>query len=112
MDFSPPEGGGNIYEYRYHRLVVGGVGLWLAAFKEALSHREKYSKVAGLWHTEAGQPNEVSHLWTYPDLNARAEARAGSRQDEGWRAFLKVGGPYLVEMNNVLLLPINYSPAK
>ena len=112
MDFSPPEGEGNIYEYRYYRLFVGGVGPWLAVFKEALLHREKYSKLAGLWHTEAGQPNEVSHLWTYPDLNARAEARAGSSQDEGWRAFLKVGGPYLVEMNNVLLIPTNYSPAK
>ena len=112
MDFSPPEGEGNIYEYRYYRLVVGGVGPWLTAFKEALSHREKYSKLAGLWHTEAGQPNEVSHLWTYTSFNARAEARAGSSQDEGWRAFLKVGGTYLVEMNNVLLMPTNYSPAK
>ena len=36
----------------------------------------------------------------------------GSSQDEAWRAFLKVSGTYLVEMNNVLLMPTNYSPAK
>ena len=112
MEFTPPEGEGNIYEYRYYRLVVGGVGPWLKAFKEALPHREKYSKLAGLWHAEAGQPNEVSHLWAYPDLNARGKARASSAQDEDWRAFLKKGGPYIVEMNNVLLVPTNYSPAK
>ena len=112
MEFMPPEGEGNIYEYRYYRLVVGGVGPWLKAFKDALPHREKYSKLAGLWHAEAGQPNEVSHLWAYRDLNARVEARAGAAQDEDWRAFLKKGGPYLVEMNNVLLMPTKYSPAK
>ena len=112
MEFMPPEGEGNIYEYRYYRLVVGGVGPWLKAFKDALPHREKYSKLAGLWHAEAGQPNEVSHLWAYRDLNARVEARAGAAQDENWRAFLKKGGPYLVEMNNVLLMPTKYSPAK
>lgn len=112
MKFMPPEGEGNIYEYRYYRLVVGGVGPWLKAFKDALPHREKYSKLAGLWHAEAGQPNEVSHLWAYRDLNARVEARAGAARDEDWRAFLKKGGPYLVEMNNVLLMPTKYSPAK
>ena len=111
-EFAPPEVDGNIYEYRYYRTSVGGATPWLNLFKEALPHREKYSKLVGLWHTEAGQPNEVSHLWVYPNLAARAEARAGSSQDEGWRAFLKMGGPYLMEMNNVLLQPTNYSPLK
>ena len=111
-EFAPPEVDGNIYEYRYYRTSVGGATPWLNLFKEALPHREKYSKLVGLWHTEAGQPNEVSHLWVYPNLTARAEARAGSSQDEGWRAFLKMGGPYLMEMNNVLLQPTNYSPLK
>ena len=111
-EFAPPEVDGNIYEYRYYRTSVGGATHWLNLFKEALPHREKYSKLVGLWHTEAGQPNEVSHLWVYPNLAARAEARAGSSQDEGWRAFLKMGGPYLIEMNSVLLQPTNYSPLK
>ena len=111
-EFAPPEVDGNIYEDRYHRTSVGGATPWLNLFKEALPHREKYSKLVGLWHTEAGHPNEVAHLWVYPNLAARAEARAGSSQDEGWRAFLKMGGPDLMEMNNVLLQPTNYSPLK
>ncbi len=111
-EFSPPEGDGNIYEYRYYRTSVGGAAPWLNLFIEALPHREKYSKLVGLWHAEAGQPNEVSHLWVYPNLAARAEARAGASQDGGWRAFLKKGGPYLMEMNNVLLQPTNFSPLK
>jgi hypothetical protein len=111
-ELAPPMSEGNVYEYRYYRLAVGAAGSWIKHFKEGLEHREKYSKLVGLWHTEAGQPNEVSHLWVYPDLNARAAARAGASQDEGWRAFLKVGGPMIQEMNNVLLQPTNYSPMK
>ncbi len=109
---APPEGEGNIYEYRYYRLTVGSAGAWISHFKDALPHREKYSKLVGLWHTEAGQPNEVSHLWAYSDLNARADARARASQDEDWRAFLKKGGPMIREMNSVLLQPTNYSPLR
>lgn len=112
IDFKAPTGEGNVYEYRYYRLAVGKAGEWLKHFKEALPVREKYSKIVGLWHTEAGQPNEVSHLWVYPDLKARAETRAKVSQDPEWRAFLAKGGPMLQEMNNVALVPTNYSPLK
>ena len=76
MDFSPRREREHL-QCHYYRLVVGGVGPWLKAFKEALPHREKYSKLAGLWHTEAGQPNEISHLWTYP-TSTRGLRPAGS----------------------------------
>ena len=72
----------------------------------------KYSKIVGLWQTEIGQPNEVSHLWVYPDLNARTDARARLGQDESWRDFQGKGRPYLRELNNVLLQPTNFSPLK
>ncbi len=113
VDFTPPEGEGNIYEYRYYRTeTVGTAGEWIGHFKKGLPAREKYSKIVGLFHTEAPQPNEVSHLWAYPSLNARMEARAASSADPDWRAFLKVGGPYLREMHSVIMVPTNYSPAK
>ena len=111
-EFSPPESTGNIYEYRYYRLSVGSVGSWIDNFRQHLSYREKYSELVGLWNTQAGQPNEVSHLWVYPNLNARNVARTASREDEGWTKFLKISGPLIREMNNVLLQPTNYSPLK
>ncbi len=112
MDFTPPQGEGNFYEYRNYRVGVGQAPGWIKAFKEGLTHREKYSKICGLWHTEAGQPNEISHMWSYPDLKTRADLRAQVAQDDGWKAFLKVGGPMLEEMNSIILLPTNYSPSK
>jgi hypothetical protein len=105
-----PENDGNIYEFRNYRLRPGAMGKWCAAFTGALTVREKYSKIVGLWQSEAGQPNEVCHIWAYPDLNARAEARAAVAGDPGWQAFLKEGGPLIEEMWSTLMLPVAHSP--
>lgn len=107
-----PDNEGNIYEFRNYRLKTGVIGKWCDAFTGALEHREKYSKLVGLWQTEAGQPNEVCHIWAYPDLNKRAEARAAAAADEGWQAFLKVGGPMIEEMWSTIMLPASHSPLK
>jgi hypothetical protein len=108
-----PEKPGNIYEFRNYRAKTGGaVRKWLDAFTAVLPAREKYSKIVGLWHTEAGQPNEACHLWAYPSLNARAEARAAVMKDPAWQEFLKVGPPLLEEMHSTILLPAPHSPLK
>jgi hypothetical protein len=104
---------GNIYEFRNYRAKTGGaVRKWLDAFTAVLPAREKYSKIVGLWHTEAGQPNEACHLWAYPSLDARAEARAAVQKDPAWQEFLKVGPPLLEEMHSTILLPAPHSPLK
>ncbi len=73
-----PASTGNIYELRNYRAKpLGAVKQWLDAFTAALPAREKYSKIVGLWQTEAGQPNEVCHIWAYPGLE---RARRGSRR--------------------------------
>ncbi|WP_454619974.1 NIPSNAP family protein [Bradyrhizobium cenepequi] len=106
-----PASTGNIYEFRNYRAKPGGaVRLWLEALAEALPAREKYSKIVGLWQTEAGQPNEVCHIWAYPSLNARAEARASALKDPAWQAFLAKGSPLLDEMHSTIMLPAPHSP--
>jgi hypothetical protein len=108
-----PATSGNIYEFRNYRAKTGGaVRKWLDAFTAALPAREKYSKIVGLWHTEAGQPNEACHLWAYSSLDARAEARAALQKDPTWQEFLKVGPPLLEEMHSTILLPAPHSPLK
>jgi hypothetical protein len=108
-----PETSGNIYEFRNYRAKTGGaVRKWLDAFTAALPAREKYSKIVGLWHTEAGQPNEACHLWAYPSLNARAEIRANVQKDPAWQEFLKIGPPLLEEMHSTIMLPAPHSPLK
>jgi hypothetical protein len=108
-----PASSGNIYELRNYRAKTGGaVEQWLDAFTAALPAREKYSKIVGLWQTEFGQPNEVCHIWAYPSLNARAEARTAALKDPVWQDFLGKGSPLLDEMHSTIMLPAAHSPLK
>jgi hypothetical protein len=108
-----PASTGNVYEFRNYRAKpAGAAGQWLDAFIAALPAREQYSKIVGLWRTEAGQPNEVCHIWAYRDLNARAEARANAVKDPAWQKFLAQGPAFLEEMNSTIMLPAPHSPLK
>ena len=108
-----PASTGNIYELRNYRAKpLGAVKQWLDAFTAALPAREKYSKIVGLWQTEAGQPNGVCHIWAYPSLNARAEARGAALKDPVWQEFLGKGSALLDEMHSTIMLPTPHSPLK
>ena len=108
-----PASTGNVYEFRNYRAKTGGaVRQWLDIFTAALVHREKYSKIVGLWQTEAGQPNEVCSIWAYSDLNARATARANAAKDPGWQEFVGKSGTLLEEMHSTIMLPAPHSPLK
>ena len=108
-----PETTGNIYEFRNYRAKPGGaVRQWLEAFTAVLPAREKYSKLVGLWQTEAGQPNEVCHIWAYPSLNARTEARANALKDPAWQEFLGKVPLLLDEMHSTIMLPAPHSPLR
>ena len=107
-----PASEGNIYEFRNYRLRPGTPRVWAGHFTEALPAREKYSKIVGLWITEAGQPNEVCHIWAYPDMAARAKARAAVAEDPDWQAFLGKGRGMIEEMWSTIMLPAAHSPLK
>jgi NIPSNAP protein len=106
----PVGGGKHVYELRTYRLAPGKVPEWVRHFKTGLPVREKYSKIVGLWTTEAGPLNQVVHLWAYADLTQRAEVRAKAAQDPEWQAFLKQGMPLLAHMESIVLLPTEVSP--
>ena len=110
LPFKAPERAGNVYELRCYRTRVGRVREWAGNFAAVMPVRERYSRNVGAWVTEAGQPNEVCHLWAYPDLNARASARAAAGQDSQWQAFLKKNAPLIVEAHSTILLPAPHSP--
>ena len=107
-----PEADGNIYEFRNYRLKPGGLPGWSAAFTKALPVRENYSEIVGLWHSDAGQPNEVCHIWAYQNLATRGQARAAAAADPDWQLFLKEGGPMIEEMWSTLMLPVAHSPLR
>ncbi|MGI9332572.1 MAG: NIPSNAP family protein [Gammaproteobacteria bacterium] len=105
-----PAAAGNVYEYRNYRALPGRAREWARLFADVLPVREKYSKNVCAWITEAGQPNEVSHLWAYPSLAARTEARGGATKNTGLRAFLEKATPLLEEMHSTVILPAQHSP--
>lgn len=109
---TPPDSTGNIYEYRFYRAKVGKSKRFAEALRDTLPAREKYSKNVGLWISEAGQPNEVSHLWAYESFEQRLSARGAAMQDPDWQAFLKNGPECLDEMMSILLIPSVHSPLK
>jgi hypothetical protein len=109
---TPPATEGNIYELRMYRFNPGMAGPWSQAFKGIMPVREKYSKNVGIWTGEAPQPNEVLHMWAYPSFEARMKARGELFKDPEWLAFVQKGAGAIVEMNNVMLLPTDYSPMK
>ena len=107
-----PEKEGGFYELRMYRFVPGTAATLARNYREILPVREKYSRNIGLWTGEAPQPNEFLHMWNYQSLDARAKARAALFQDPDWLAFVAKGAGTIAEMNNVLLLPTDYSPMK
>jgi hypothetical protein len=102
----------SVYELRNYRTKPGTVRQWADHLVKALPVREKYSKIVGLWITEAPQVNEVCHVWAYTDLNHRAQVRAEAPKDPGWAAFLRETAPLVDEMHATILLPAVHSPLK
>jgi hypothetical protein len=100
----------NVYEFRNYRCRPGAVRHWAELMAKTLPVREKYSKIVGLWITEAGQPNEACHIWAYDDLNHRAKVRAEATRDPAWQAFLKEAAPLLDELHSTIMLPAAHSP--
>jgi len=73
-----------IYEMRTYDLRPGAVAEFEDRFREALPHREKYSKLGAFWHTQIGPLNQVIHVWPYDDLNERDRVRAEASKDPNW----------------------------
>ncbi len=111
IDLKPPAANG-IYEIRIYRAQPGMAGAWAQLLKSYLPVRERYSPIVGLWTGEAPQPNEAVHMWNYPDLNARMQARAAASADPQWREFLGRGAAMLAEMQSIILSPTSFSPMR
>ena len=91
-----------IYELRTYNVKPGSVPEFEAILEEALPYREKYSKLAGWWHTEVGPLNQVVHIWPYEDLNERARVRAEAAKDANWPPQ---NGHLMVNMESEIMVP-------
>jgi NIPSNAP protein len=91
-----------IYEVRTYRLKPGTIPEVEKRFAEALPHREKYSKLGALWHTELGPLNQIVHVWPYESLDQRSELRGRAMQDPHWPPKI---GEFIETMDSEVFLP-------
>jgi hypothetical protein len=110
----PPDAPGGVYEMRRYALRDGMTAAWVAIYTAALPARERYSRIVGLFASDPGEPDQVVHLWGYPDLNARAAARAAALKDPTWQTFLRQSRAerMVVRQDVAILLPAGHSPLK
>ncbi len=113
IDIKPPDGAGHFYELRIYRTHPGAARGYAQLLASYLPTRERRTRrSSGYGPARRRSPNEVAHLWAYPDLNSRMKARAEASGDPKWKEFLAKGAPMLVEMQSTLLLGTAFSPMK
>jgi NIPSNAP len=109
---NPPAKEGGFYELRMYRTSPGMAAGLGNAYRDIMNVREKYSRNIGVWTGEAPQPNEVWHMWNYQDTNERTKARAELFKDPDWMSFLAKNASVIVEMQNTMLIPTDFSGLK
>lgn len=97
-----------IIEVRTYQLKPGNVPEFEKRFGEALPAREKLSKLTALWHTEVGPLNEVTHVWTYDNLDHRLEVRSAAIKAGVWPPPTQ---DLVLSMQSEIFLPAPFSPA-
>lgn len=103
-----------IFEMRIYELAPGTTARYLRHFEDVgLPIVARYCKLVGYWVAESGQLNRVFHLWSFPDLEARGQARAAWLADPEWSArFLPIALSMIVRQENLFLAAAPFSPIR
>jgi hypothetical protein len=103
-----------IVEERIYTLQPGKVPDYLRLYEdEGLPIQTRIlPRMLGYFFTEFGPLNQVVHMWGYESLAERTERRAELNADAGWQAYVAKMRPWLVTMENKLLLPAPFSPIR
>jgi hypothetical protein len=96
-----------IIEVRTYQLKPASVAEVEKRFGEGLPAREKLSKLAAFWHTEVGPLNEITHVWTYDNLEQRMAIRAEAAKTGVWPPPIR---DFIVTMQSEIFIPAPFSP--
>ncbi len=96
-----------IYEIRTYTLRPRSTTEVEKRFAEAYSAREKYSRLAGFFHTDFGPLNEVVMIWPYEDLGERARIRQEASMEPGWPPAL---GEFVINQKVEIVVPFEFVP--
>jgi hypothetical protein len=96
-----------IIEVRTYTLKPGTLAEVEKRWAEKLPAREKLSKLAAFWHTEVGPLNEITHVWTYDNLEHRTAIRAEAIRSGVWPPQTS---EFITTMQSEVFLPAPFSP--
>lgn len=96
-----------IYEIRTYTLQPGSTAEVEKRFGEAYANRQKYSSLAGFFHTDIGPLNEIVHIWPYADLAERGRIRAAAMKDPGWPPPI---AEFIVSQKSEIVVPFSFAP--
>jgi len=116
--FSPemkPGKMGPYFEMRTYTFAPGELGKIARVWEKAMPARVKFSPLVGVWYSELGGLNRFTHIWSYPSLDARNEAREKAVAAGVWPPSVvakKEGMPdaVLVAQENKIVMPAAFSP--
>ncbi|RWF33434.1 MAG: NIPSNAP family protein [Mesorhizobium sp.] len=101
-----------IVEERIYRIRSGKISEYLKLVREeGLAIQEPIlGGLIGYFVTEAGQLNQVVHLWRYADFADRVARRRTLSEDARWRVFIPKLAALIESAENRILLPTDFSP--
>jgi hypothetical protein len=107
-----------IIEQRFYRVRIHSLGPWLALWERAalpiqLEYIEKFGgQFLGMYLSEVGQIDEVTHLWQHLDIARRMEMRAAVERDPRWAVYRTEVDNLapMLSMRNTILRPTTFSP--
>ncbi|MDH4149917.1 MAG: NIPSNAP family protein [Betaproteobacteria bacterium] len=116
--FSPelkPGKMGPIFEMRTYTHAPGEMPKVVKTWEKALPARVKISPLVAMWYAECGNVNRFVHIWSYPTLQARNDARQQALAAGVWPPSLvakKEGLPEvtLTAQENKIVMPSAFSP--
>jgi len=98
---------GPFYEIRSYTMLPGGMPKTEAAWAKAVPAREKLSKILMVMGSIDTVPQKLIHIWTYPSMEARTEARAETYRQKIWPP---VGGSdFNIALQSELFLALPFS---
>ncbi len=106
---------GPYFEMRTYTHAPGELPKILEVWNKAIPARVKFSPLVAVWYAELGGVNRFTHIWSYPSLDARNEAREKAVAAGVWppsAVAKKEGMPdaVLVAQENKILMPSAFSP--
>jgi hypothetical protein len=103
-----------IVEQRIYTLRPGKVPEMVRLYREeGLAMQQQYlGKFIGYFTTESGNLNQVVFMWGFDSLDDRAARRARMAQDPAWQRYVEKVIAIVVNQENVLLKPTDFSPIR